>query len=178
RLSDIDTGAVDRFATYDPSQGGASSRTQLVGELKRSGPGDDGDLTLSTYFVLRSLHLRQNFTGYLTDANGDGQQQVNDDIVLGGTGSYRRRLALLSPADELELGFFARTDWIEQSQRRIAVADNRVLGTEVDARVRAHDVGAYLDLGLHPLRRLTLRAGVRLDGLGFSTEDFGPLGTG
>src|SRR5690606_4433170 len=30
RLSDIRAGAVSRFATYDPSQGGASMRAQLV----------------------------------------------------------------------------------------------------------------------------------------------------
>ena len=65
RLADVESGAVDRFATYDATQGGASSRTQLVGELRHR----DADATwsLSTFLVLRTLRLRQNFTGYLVE---------------------------------------------------------------------------------------------------------------
>jgi hypothetical protein len=176
RLSDIESGAVDRFATYDSTQGGASSRTQVVTELAHRG--DHTGWHLSTYFVLRSLRLRQNFTGFLTDPNGDSSQQLNDDLVLGATGSYGYRLPIFAPTDAIQVGFFARTDWIDQSQKRVALADNRVTADEVDARVRAHDIAGYLDLALHPLAWLALRGGVRGDGLGYYSQDEGAKAQG
>jgi iron complex outermembrane receptor protein len=171
RLDDIDRGTVDRFATYDPSQGGASARTQLVAEVHHQV--DDEQWTFATYLVLRSLLLRQNFTGYLVDTNGDSEQQTNDDLVIGATGSYQRPLRLFSDLDRIEAGFFARTDWIDQAQKRLGVVDNRITADQVDARVRGHDVAGYLDLALHPLSRLALRGGLRIDGLGYEAQDAG-----
>jgi hypothetical protein len=48
----------------------------------------------------------------------------------------------------------------------------------VDASVRAHDIAGYVDLSLHPLRRLTLRGGVRADGLGYYARDDGAAAAG
>jgi iron complex outermembrane receptor protein len=176
RLADVESGAVDRFATYDATQGGASSRTQLVGELRHRDP--DAAWSLSTFLVLRTLRLRQNFTGYLVSVDGDSTEQLNDDMVLGATASYRRRVPILSPEDAIEAGLYARSDWIEQSQKRLAVVDNRVTADEVEARVRAHDIAGYLDLALHPLSRLTLRGGLRVDGLGYAAQDLGGSAAG
>jgi outer membrane cobalamin receptor len=177
RLSDVESGAVSRFATYDASQGGANGRAQVVTELVHRN-GSDGEVRLSTFLVQRSLLLRQNFTGFLADLNGDAQQQINDAFVLGAVGSYRRRVPLVSPRDAIEIGFYGRSDWIEQSQRRLAAADDRVTATEVEARVRARDVAGYADLSLFPLERLVLRGGVRIDGLGYMTQDFGGAAAG
>jgi outer membrane cobalamin receptor len=176
RLSDIESGAVNRFATYDATQGGASSRTQVVAEVSHREAGSAWQL--STYLVLRSLRLRQNFTGFLADPNGDSTQQLNDDLALGATGSYEHRLPLFAPTDTIRVGFFARTDWIGQSQKRLAAVDNRVTADQVDARVRAHDIAGYLDVSLHPLSRLTLRGGVRADGLGYFSRDDGASAAG
>jgi iron complex outermembrane receptor protein len=176
RLADIESGAVDRFATYDPTQGGASSRTQLVGELRHHDA--DAAWSLSTFLVLRALRLRQNFTGYLVSVDGDSAQQLNDDLVLGATASYRRHLTLVSAEDAIEAGLYARTDWIEQSQKRLSVVDNRVTADEVDAKVRAHDIAGYLDFMLRPLPRLTLRGGLRVDGLGYFAQDTGGAAAG
>jgi iron complex outermembrane receptor protein len=41
-------------------------------------------LSLAPYLVLRSLRLRQNYTGFLSDPSGDSQEQQNDDVVVGG----------------------------------------------------------------------------------------------
>jgi len=176
RLSDIQSGAVSRFATYDPHQGGASSRVQLVAELKRDGA--RSGFSIAPYLVLRTLRLRQNFTGYLTDPSGDSQEQLNDALVVGGTASYRLRKRLFSDKDSFEIGVSARSDWIDQSQKRLATADQTVTANEVDAQVRALDVAGYFDLALHPLSRLTLRGGVRIDGLAYRTTDHGAQGAG
>lgn len=176
KLADVEAGRVDRFATYDPNQGGASSRAQLVAALEHQ---DDGARwSLSTYLVLRSMRLRENFTGYLKDPSGDSEQQQNRALVLGATGSYRRKLSIFSKKDAIEGGFFARADWIDQSQRRLSVVDGSVTADEVDARVLGFDVAGFVDLCLSPWERLTVRGGVRLDGLGYSAEDVGGAAAG
>lgn len=172
RLRDIDRGSVDRFATYDPKQGGDSSRTQIVLALGHEDDRERSSWSLSPYFILRSLRLRSDFTGYLVDnVNGDSEQQVNQAITVGGTGYYRRRLKVFSDDDALEGGFSVRNDWVQQSQRRLSIVDDHTTKTLVDAAIRATDVAGYLDASVRPLRRLTVRGGLRVDGLSYGVQD-------
>jgi len=192
RLSDIESGVIDRYGSYDQNQGGDSARSQLAFELTQ---GDDqGRWSLSPYVVLRSMRLRQNFTGYLAmptsgsasevaaadkaSEQGNSEQQTNDASTLGMTGCYRRTLGLFSAADSFEAGIFARYDRIEQAQKKLSVATSEVTLDEVDAKINATNVAGYVDFALHPIRRLTLRGGLRLDGLAYSTEDDGGQGQG
>jgi iron complex outermembrane receptor protein len=172
RLRDVESGAVERFATYDPRQGGDASRSQLVLELRDAA--SEAGWAFTPYVVQHDMRLRQNFTGFLRDrADGDSVQQLNQATTLGATSRYHQPTPLFSPTDAVELGFFARTDWIRQSQRRLSSIDDSVLLEEVDARVRAVDVGGYLEASLQPLRVLSVRGGLRLDGLSYAVEDRG-----
>lgn len=168
---DVERGAVDRFSTYDPTQGGSASRTQVVAEFRKDGAGATG--ALSAFFVYRTMQLRENFTGYLTGPEGDGQQQLNDAAVVGFNGHYRARVALFSKRDTIEAGASGRADFISQSQRHLSSVDNSVLGTSVDATVRGFNIAGWADLALHPFWFLTVRAGLRLDGLGYFAQDQG-----
>ncbi|WP_438023155.1 TonB-dependent receptor [Sorangium sp. So ce233] len=172
RLDDIEAGKVDRFASYDPDQGGDSSRAQLVLDLRTAGDAPGEGLSLAPFVVLRALRLRSNFTGYLADpASGDATQQRNEAITVGATASYRLRFPLLSDRDAFEAGVVARSDWIEQSQRRLASVDDRPTATLVDARVRATDIAGYLDAAIRPARRIEVRGGLRVDGLAYQVLD-------
>jgi TonB-dependent receptor-like protein len=187
RLDDVERGRVDRFATYDSKQGGYSSRAQLVLELKNDARGSEASTpsswSLSPYVVLRSLELRSNFTGFLTDTTGgDSTQQRNDATTFGATAHYRRQLRLVSTHDSLEAGLSLRTDSIEQSQHRLSRFNDEVtddtLTPGVQAKLRASDAAAYLDASVHPLRRVALRGGLRADGLSYLTEDQGGKSAG
>jgi iron complex outermembrane recepter protein len=172
RLDDVERGQVDRLDSYDTDQGGRSERTQLVATLE--GSAGESDFGLSSYLVRRSLILRSNYTGYLEDPLlGDSTQQINEATTLGLRAWSRRRLHWLSDADGVEVGISARSDFIEQSQRRLSSLDDRVTRTDLDAEVRAADVGGYVDLELRPFRRLRMRGGVRADGLAFAVLDQG-----
>ena len=192
RLSDIESGKIDRFGSYDQNQGGDSARSQLAFELSQGS--DDSRWSATPYAVLRSMRLRQDFTGYLltpttgsasevaaaakASEQGNSEQQVNDSSTLGFTASYRRKLKLLSDADSLEAGVFGRYDRIEQAQKKLSIDTSQVTLDEVDAKISATDVAGYVDLALHPLRRLTFRGGLRLDGLSYVTQDDGGQGQG
>lgn len=171
RLDDIERRGLDPFATYDGSQGGDSTRSQLVLELTDAD--ETGRWTVAPFLVRRGMRLRSNFTGFLDDPAGDGVQQLNDASTAGLNASYRRPWPLLSPRDLFEAGVHARADLIEQSQRRLEAGSDRVREVEVDAKIRATNVAGYLDAVLYPWRRLALRAGLRVDGLSYTTLDAG-----
>ncbi|MGC4087665.1 MAG: TonB-dependent receptor [Polyangiaceae bacterium] len=179
RLDDIESGRVSRFATYDPKQGGYSSRVQLVAELFRQTEQDDPPTrwSVSPYVVLRSLELRSNFTGFLKSSEGDSLEQLNDATTVGLNAWYRRFLSLTSTHDSLEAGVSFRSDGIRQSQHRLSLINDRVTDDTatpgVDARVRAGNAAGYVDATLHPIRRVTLRGGVRADALGFLVQEQG-----
>ncbi|WP_394838131.1 TonB family protein [Pendulispora rubella] len=177
RLDDIQNGTLDKYGFYDPKQGGYSSRTQVLAELRQEG--ENSHFSVAPFVAFRSLTLRQNFTGYLVDSqrggaarnDSDNTQQIHEDIMVGATASYRRTVKLLSSRDALEAGFYGRTDFIEQSQRRLSDVNDLPTETLVDAKVRGTNVAGYLDASLFPIRRLALRGGIRADALSYSTQD-------
>lgn len=172
RLSDIESGRVDRFDSYDTRQGGHSTRSSLLAEV--TGGVEHWQLRFAPYVVWRTLSLRSNYTGYLVDpVNGDTSEQLNDATTVGLNASLERQLSLLSDHDSIEVGVFGRQDSISQSISHVSTLDGHVVDTPVDADVKAVDAGGYVDVAVRPVRRVVLRAGVRADGLGFSTRSGG-----
>ncbi|MFO0678294.1 MAG: TonB-dependent receptor [Polyangiaceae bacterium] len=184
KQSDLDAGRIDRFATYDPKQGGSSTRAQLLLELHK----DDTSSrwSVAPFVVFRGLTLRQNFTGFFEDTQrggggsieSDNNQQVNDSITLGSTASYRKKFTLFAPSDAFEVGVYTRSDFVEQAQRRLSAVNDVPTSVVVDASVKATNLAGYLDASLHPLPRVTLRGGLRVDSLFFSARDRAPTAKG
>ncbi len=177
RADDIESGRIERWATLDPKQGGSSDRTQLLVELVQDR--DNARWQLAAYGVLRSLALRQNFTGYFVDSqrggtagrNSDNTQQLQDATTLGLDASYLRRGALFSARDTVEFGISARVDRITQSQRRLSEVNDAPIATWVDAELRASDIAGYVDASVHASKALVFRGGVRGDVLGYAARD-------
>ena len=170
RLEDIESGRTDRFDSYDTDQGGRSERTQIVASMQRARARTA--FGFSSYFVRRSLLLRSNYTGYLDDPLlGDSTQQLNEASTLGFRGWMKQAVSIFSDSDAVEFGVSARSDWIEQAQRRLSSLDDRVTRSEVDALIRAANIAGYADLDLHPLRRVRLRGGLRADGIAVAVSD-------
>lgn len=175
--ADVESGKLDRLATLDPKQGGYSARHQLLVELHKDD--DNGRWAVAPFVVLRSLHLRQNFTGYFLDTQrggtdtlqSDNTQQINESVTAGVTASYRKGVRLLSPHDAIEVGAYGRHDVIDQSQRRLSETNDTPTATLVDAAIRGTNVAGYVDAAVHPLERLALRGGFRVDGLSYAAQD-------
>jgi hypothetical protein len=166
RQSDVDSGRVDRFGSYDTAQGGQASRSQLLTELAYDG--EDWDAQIAPFLVHRTLRLRFNFTGFLADPElGDNTSQRHDFTSLGLNAVLRRRFSLLSESDSLAAGVFARHDIIEQGHEPSHGGGPAL----VDADISGTDVGVYLDAALRPFDRLSLRGGVRVDSLSFAVDD-------
>ncbi|MGC4066458.1 MAG: TonB family protein [Polyangiaceae bacterium] len=173
RLADIETRKLDRFETYGIEQGGYSSRYQFVGEY--TGNSGDSHWALAPYVVLRSLKLKQNYTGYLLDeSNGDTTQLLNEATTLGMTARFHKDVRWLSSRDAVEAGISVRNDWVSQSQLDVAAGNSRVIGTIVDAKIRAMDAAGWVDLAVSPFPRVKIRSGLRVDGLAYQVQDDTP----
>jgi len=175
--SDVESGRIDRFAVYDPKQGGHSARHQILIELHRDD--ESSRWSVAPFVAFRTLHLRQNFTGYFLDTQrggrdrleSDNTQQINESVTAGLTASYKKSVELLSARDSIEIGVYGRHDVIEQAQRRLSDVNDAPTSTLVDADVRGTNVAGYVDAAFHPLRRLALRGGLRADVLAYAAQD-------
>jgi iron complex outermembrane recepter protein len=173
RLKDVERENIGRFDTYGADQGGFSSRYQLVAEY--SGRQEASDWAMQPYFVVRGLKLKQNYTGYLlNETYGDASQLINNSTTIGVTGHYSHAIHWLSSRDTIEGGVSVRNDWVEQSQLDVANGNGKVLGTIVDAKVRAVDAAGWVDLAVSPFSRVKVRAGLRVDGLAYNVQDNTP----
>lgn len=174
---DIESGRVDRYDVLDPKQGGYSTRHGVLVELHK----DDASSrwSVAPFVAIRSLELRQNFTGYFLDTqrpgkqrlDSDNTQQLNSSVTTGLTASYARSVDWLSPNDRIEVGVYGRHDIIDQSQRRLSDVSDTPTETQVDAAVTGTNVAGYVDAAVHPLRKLSVRGGLRLDALSYSAQD-------
>ena len=170
RLADIESGRIDRLGSYDTNQGGQSSRSQLTATLRGSAGGYSYEI--APYLVRTDLQLRHDYTGFLEDpAHGDATQQLNQATTFGMRGSLRGQFRLLSDHDSVEVGLASRDDEVVQSEHRVRGTAPEITATTIDARVHALAIGGYVDARLHPLRRVALRGGVRVDSLSFGVRD-------
>lgn len=165
------------FCSYDPNQGGSSSQAGLVARLHRSN-GVNGGLSLTAYGRWRTLRVRENFTGFLTDPRTDGGPQRGDnldqnyDVVTGGLRArYRIARRWRGQAQRFELGLSTRFDDAETSAIRRRAARLVPYRTEFDRRVRETTVGAYATGVLRWKDSLRLRLGIRVDHFGFRVDD-------
>jgi iron complex outermembrane receptor protein len=166
------TESDDRFVVLDPKQGGDATRLQLVFDFQGEGVESGDRWTVAPFLVRRSLRLRQNFTGFLVDPiGGDGTEQINDSTTFGTNTSYEKKLKIFSDKDRLSAGIYARGDVIDQSQKRLSGVNDAPTATLVDASLSVVDVAGWSELSVRPIDRLTLRAGLRVDGIHGQAQD-------
>lgn len=171
RDDDYRSGRVGFFDTYDPRQGEDSSRYSLALELGgKSGP---VSLHNQVFAIARPLRLLENFTGFLLDTQSPlqsphGQRGDLIDVnVMEGTVGARGAATLsgvvLKQMQSIELGYFARGDFVSSTQQRIEAATGHPYHTDTNLSSQLGDIGLYLDANLRVLRWLALRGGVRGD---------------
>ena len=171
RADDVAAGRKGFYDTYDPRQGGQSSRFSFAADID----GRSGDVRLyqQMFIVQRGMRLRENFTGFLHDTQ-EAFQQPHDqrgdmfdlsvsETTFGARGSASLRGDLLGHKQSLEVGYFARGDVVDTTRSRILAATEVPYKTESSYEGTLGDIGLYADLDLRLARWLSLRGGVRGD---------------
>ena len=171
RDDDYRAGRVGFYDTYDPLQGEDSSRYSVAGALTTR----SGNLVAENqmFAVVRPLRIRENFTGFLEDVQepeqaphpqrGDLIDLHNQALTVGAKGSARVAQPVLGQRQELEVGYFARGDFVSSMQQRIEAATGHPYHTDVDLDSTLGDFGLYADANLRFTRWLSVRGGVRGD---------------
>ena len=169
RESDYLAGRQGFYDTNDTRQGGFSARHALLAELTIP---HGRDRTAFTVFAsVRQFRIREDFTGYALDSRGDRYEQLYDAVTVGATALHRVGFTLGGLAQAWEVGLSARHDVTTQAMHRQRAVDDVNYAAVTDADVDATDVGLYADFDLRLRRNLSLRGGVRADGLGYQIDD-------
>jgi TonB family protein len=171
RVDDMKAGRVDFYGTYDPQQGGDSSRHGLLFRIEQNKNGfawaQLGALTL------RDFRLRQNFTGFLGDPQrswqtehpqrGDLIDQRSKTLGLQALGSGRKTWSAFGRKHALELGYSARVDDVDSLQQRNRSGTNVPYRRDLELASVLTNLGLHADVEVRPLPRVVLRGGVRSD---------------
>jgi iron complex outermembrane recepter protein len=169
RDADLAAGRQGFYDTNDTRQGGFSARHGIVVEVVV--PRGLDRTSVSLFGAIRELRVRENYTGYLLDARGDRYEQTYDAVTVGMSAAHRHGFRLGGLAQAWEVGLFARHDITTQGMHRQRAADDVNYAPVTDADVDATDIGLYGDVELRLMRTLSLRGGLRADGLGYQIDD-------
>jgi TonB family protein len=185
RKDDYDAGRVGFFDTYDPAQGEDSARYSLYAALQSR---FDALLVENQVFVIaRPLRLRENFTGFLLDPQ-EPQQTPHDqrgdlldlaitERTIGARGFGRTAASVLGQRQTLEVGYFARGDFVDGTQSRVEAATLHPYHVDESLDSTLGDVGLYGDLDVRATRWLGARGGVRADLFSYDVLDRCAAGT-
>ncbi len=179
RNDDVTSGRKGFYDTYDFGQGGDDNRFSLAGDVEV--PYGDTLLRHQLFVIRRGMRLRENFTGFLLDPQtplqnphsqrGDLLDLDVTEATLGARGSSRTRMKFLGQRQEIEVGYFARGDSVQGTQRRIEAATGHPYRLETDLDSQLADLGLYVDGNLRLLRWLSVRGGVRGDLFTFNVQN-------
>jgi hypothetical protein len=165
----ISEGLIDRFGSFNPSDGGVSTRSSLsFNRVKRS---DDGQLQMSAYVIRYKLDLWSNFTYYLRDPiNGDQMLQHDDRVVYGFSASRSWFTSLLDAPTTNVIGIQARMDDIKDVGI-FSTFQRQVIGTTQNAAALESNGALYAESSTQWQDWMRTTVGVREDQFDFDVKD-------
>ncbi|MDB4990875.1 MAG: hypothetical protein JWN04_6053 [Myxococcaceae bacterium] len=165
----VEQGAVSRFGSIDPNEGGGTARHQISAAYQAR-PTENSELNALAYAGSYRFNLFSNFTLYERDPdNGDEIEQVDRRSFFGGKVSYRVVHEVANIRFDTTMGADVRSDDIHEelwnTRQRSQLSP-----------VRNNDVhetlaGVYLNEEITPLKWLRLNLGGRSDSIFFSVDN-------
>jgi outer membrane cobalamin receptor len=162
----IASGAITRFGAIDPTEGGQTSRYNLIFEHMKS-RGSQGLWRNQLYYTRYAFELYSNFTFFLNDpVNGDGIRQREKRHLFGYSGSYRHQGHIL----QSEIGVFLRSDQTSGSElSRVRARAFKMSGLAL-GNIAQTNSGAYWSEKVQ-LGAFTMEAALRADIFQFAYEN-------
>lgn len=174
-LRAVRSGALGRFDSLDPTDGGDSSRASL--SFDGVTHHDDGATAFNAYVAYASLDLYSNFTYFLDDpVNGDQFNQREHRVTLGGSVRRSWDHDLAGRHTHTVLGLQARHDLIDVGLHRTVERDR--LGTLRQDDVQEASLGLFVESTVQLAPRLRVTAGARGDFYAFDVDGDSPGNSG
>ncbi len=168
-LRAIDEGSIDRFGTFNPTDGGVSTRSSLsFSRVKRA---DESEVRVSAYVIRYKLDLWSTFTYYLHDPiDGDQMLQHDDRVVYGVKASKSWFTALLGAPTTNVIGVQARVDDIKDVGI-FPTFERQIIGTTQNAGVLESNGALYAESSTQWLEHVKTTLGLREDQFNFDVKD-------
>ncbi|WP_455243489.1 TonB-dependent receptor, partial [Petrachloros mirabilis] len=158
-LRAVTDGAIDRFGSIDPSEGGKTQRATA----KLNYHYDDtsgGRFFANAYAQYYKFDLFTNFTFFADDpVNGDGFQQSDRRILYGGGIGYRQEGELLGMPVIGTVGFQSRIDDVHT--RLGPQVQRNPLGTTIDTDILQASYSPFFKVELHATSWMRFSGGIR-----------------
>ena len=165
----VERGAVSRFGSIDPDEGGYTSRHQLFVQYKVR-PGESSELKALAYIGAYNFNLFSNFTLFARDPEkGDEIEQVDRRTFYGGRVSYRVVHEVKGLRFDTTIGGDGRNDditaelWGSQHRQRTA----QVRGDGIHETL----LGAFVNEEVSPAKWIRANVGARADMIAFAVDN-------
>jgi hypothetical protein len=181
RQDDYESGAIGFMDTYDPNQGGESNRFLLALDTQAGPP--HSCFKQVSFLGYRTMRLRVNFTGWLTDSTidengdplpaqrGDGLEMRYNVVSGGSRGSYTISEPFFGQKQDLAIGYAVRFDHGESQQLRLRSVTAIPYRQIFDNDFTVFNLAGWLRAQFRPWSWLALRGGVRVDTFSFGITD-------
>jgi outer membrane receptor protein involved in Fe transport len=177
----VRSGAVGRFGSFDPSEGGKSERQNL--SLIYNYTDSNQSFNAQTWASWYKLQLWSNFTLFLHDpVNGDGIEQNDKRFLIGNNINYRRNYSLFGLSTETFVGLQSRFDHIRvglfsQTNRRRTTKLGNLSPTLSNNDIEQTNLAAFAQQEIKPTDWLRTQIGVRMDNFIFDVKQKGDPNT-
>lgn len=165
----IQSGAIGRFGSEDPSDGGDTYRYSAIADWQH-GSGGNASTRITAYASAYDLHLFSNFTYFLEDPiHGDQIEQADHRYVTGAKATHRRTMKWAGRSVQNTFGVQVRNDDITNIGLYHTEARVR-LDTRSQAAVMETSGGLFAQNEIEWTPWLRTIAGIRGDAVRFDVD--------
>ena len=166
----VDNGSITRFGAIDDTEGGNTSRINLLADYEKT---IDRHSTLKTkvYFSNYGFELYSNFTFFLEDStNGDQIRQKEQRNIYGLSTAYKRQFLNGPLSGHWELGMSLRNDQSQDNELSRSRNRSETLESIQLGNINETNLGGYAGATFY-FKKWTFNGSVRLDYFDFQYND-------
>lgn len=166
----VDNGSISRFGAIDDTEGGNTSRSNVIIKHDKQLSANSG-INSKVYYSYYDFELYSNFTFFLEDSiNGDQIRQREERNLFGVGTEYFHKLSLNGNPLLLKAGLDFRQDFSKNNELSHTKNRSEVLDSIQFGDISERNLGAYLAADLE-LGKLKISPALRVDDFTFQYLD-------
>lgn len=166
----VDSGLITRFGAIDDTEGGQTSRSNLLVNYDKFLNGQSF-IKNTIYYNKYNFELFSNFTFFLDDPiNGDQIKQKEERTIIGGTSEYNQRFANNSIEGSWQAGVSIRNDQSFNNELSHTLNRKETLNQIQLGNINETNIGAYLNTTIN-FGKWVFNPSLRLDYFDFQYND-------
>lgn len=166
----VDDGTISRFGAIDDTEGGNTTRTNILAEYEKV-INENSHIKNRIFYSTYDFELYSNFTFYLEDSiNGDQIKQKESRTIFGVQSDYNQSFSSPSVNGDWQVGISLRYDQINGNELSHTLNRQYTLNTVKLGNINESNMAGYVGLHLN-VGRWTFNPSLRLDYLEFQYND-------